>query len=120
MQLQIANKLAKENIPPMEFLLRKCPSGGQQAADTIYETVVVRPDIFTNVSGIPELIEDGKQGLLVEPESILQLANAIKALLNDAELRTRLGKAGSNKIEKEFNIRTEVDKLIEIWAEIVA
>jgi len=77
------------------------------------------PVISTNVSGIPELIEDGKQGLLVEPENTLQLANAIKALLNDAELRTRLGKAGSNKIEKEFNIRIEVHKLIEIWTAMV-
>lgn len=76
------------------------------------------PVISTNVSGIPELIENGKQGLLVEPKNTKQLSIAIRALLRDSALRARIGKESKRKIEQKFNIRKEVRKLINIWAGI--
>jgi len=73
------------------------------------------PVISTNISGIPELIENGKEGFLVEPENVNQLANILKILLKDKNLRKKLGENGKKKIEKEFNIYKEAEKLIEIW-----
>jgi glycosyltransferase involved in cell wall biosynthesis len=53
-----------------------------------------KPAIGTKVGGIPELIEHGKTGLLVEPEQPNELAKAILKLANDPKLRQELGKNG--------------------------
>jgi colanic acid/amylovoran biosynthesis glycosyltransferase len=73
------------------------------------------PVISTNMASIPELIEDGKEGLLVEQRNVEQLASAIRMLLHDKGLRTAMGEKGRAKVEKEFNIHKEVDKLVSLW-----
>lgn len=77
------------------------------------------PVISTNISGIPELIENGREGFLVEPESEDQLAGAIRKLLDNKALRNEMGKNGKKKIEKDYNIHKEVKKLIGVWSEII-
>jgi glycosyltransferase involved in cell wall biosynthesis len=52
------------------------------------------PVVATRVGGTPELIEDGRTGLLVEPENVEALARAIARLRDDAGLRLRLGQEG--------------------------
>ena len=76
------------------------------------------PVVSTNISGIPELIENGKEGFLVEPENVEQLVNAIKILLQDEDMRTKMGRRGRKKIEEKFNIHKEVEKLEKVWKEI--
>lgn len=56
------------------------------------------PCISTEVSGIPELIENGVSGLLVKPESPEELADAIASLLTDREMADRLGREGRKKV----------------------
>jgi len=73
------------------------------------------PVISTKISGIPELIENGKEGFLVEPKNVEQLANAIKILLQDEDMRRKMGKRERKKIEEKFNIHKEVEKLLKIW-----
>ena len=76
------------------------------------------PVISTSVSGIPELIENGEEGLLVEPMNVERLADRIKTLLKDKGLRIRMGRKGREKVEKEFNIHREVEDLLKIWDEV--
>lgn len=71
------------------------------------------PVISTKVSGIPEVIEDGKSGLLIEPEDTEKLAYAIEKLCYDTELRFRLGKNGRQIIKQKFEISANVDLLLE-------
>lgn len=52
-----------------------------------------RPVIATRVGGIPDIVDDGKTGLLVEPGDTRQLAAALAALLSDRERAERLGRA---------------------------
>ena len=80
--------------------------------DAMYSRV---PVISTTISGIPELIQHGKEGLLVEPGNIDQLVNAIKALIEDKKLRIDMGERGREKITSEFNIHEEVRKMVGIW-----
>lgn len=61
------------------------------------------PVVATAISGIPELIDDGTTGLLCEPESDEALADALKRLLADPELRQRLCENGRGKVEAEFH-----------------
>lgn len=53
-----------------------------------------RPVIASAIGALPELVQDGKTGLLVPPGNAEDLARAILTLLRDTPLRTRLGKAG--------------------------
>jgi len=84
--------------------------------NTLMEAMAMEiPAISTQVSGIPELIEDGKTGLLVPPEDEVALAEAIARLLNDEPLRTKLGQAGRVKVTTEFEINKNTDQLLDIF-----
>jgi len=82
--------------------------------NTLMEAMAI-PVIYTTVSGIPELIEDMKTGLLVPPKDDIGLANAIILLIKDKALRETLGKAGRVKVVEEFEINKNVDTLIHIF-----
>ncbi len=60
------------------------------------------PIVATRVGGIPEAIVDGKNGFLVESKNPQQLAEKIKSLVNDPQLRQTFGKRGREIVEKEF------------------
>jgi glycosyltransferase involved in cell wall biosynthesis len=74
------------------------------------------PVVSTRVSGIPELIEDEREGMLVAPQDRRALAAALARLLDDAALRRRLAAAARGKIEREFDAAREADKLLELFA----
>lgn len=75
------------------------------------------PVIATEVWGVPELVEDGKNGFLVPPKDPEALAEKMERLLLDPDLCQRFGREGRKKVEREFNLKTEVNKLIKIWME---
>jgi len=60
------------------------------------------PVISTKLAGIPELVENGKEGLLVEPRNINQLAEAIKLLLENEDLRRKMGENGKKENRKRI------------------
>jgi len=60
------------------------------------------PAIATSVGGVPEIIRDGTNGLLVPPDDIIVLANAIRALLVDRTRRRVLGGAGQLRVRTAF------------------
>lgn len=70
------------------------------------------PTVSTPVSGIPELIQDLYSGLLVEPGKVEQLAEAIKALIQNRDLGKRLGKRGREKVIKDFDMGKTLELLI--------
>lgn len=67
--------------------------------------------VSTRVSGIPELIEDGVGGLLVEAGDADALAGALQCLLGDASLRRRLAAGARERVEREFDARIEAARL---------
>ena len=76
------------------------------------------PVITTNIYGIPELVENGKEGLLVEPGNAKALAEAIESLAADRELMREMGISGRAKIEREFNIQRNVAQLYSLFFNI--
>jgi glycosyltransferase involved in cell wall biosynthesis/nucleoside-diphosphate-sugar epimerase len=72
------------------------------------------PVIATRIAGVPELVEDGVNGFLVPPGEPRAIAEKAALLLDDGELRTRLGTAGREKVEREFNIAIEAQRLCHI------
>jgi colanic acid/amylovoran biosynthesis glycosyltransferase len=71
--------------------------------------------ISTAIAGIPELIRNGIDGLLVEPSDEVGLAAAIEALIGDRVLRRRLGVAGRNRVIERYNLQTNVARLAQIF-----
>lgn len=70
------------------------------------------PVVASKLSGIPELVEDGRSGLLVPPGDAPGLAEALRRLANDPDLRTRLGTAGRARIKDEFDVGKNAAKLV--------
>ncbi|OMH39744.1 glycosyltransferase family 4 protein [Motiliproteus sp. MSK22-1] len=69
--------------------------------------------LSTNISGIPELIENGITGLLVEQKNETELAKALENLISDPQLRQQLGNAGYQRVTKEFSVTQGIDTLME-------
>jgi len=61
------------------------------------------PTIASRVGGIPEIITNGDNGLLVEPENSSDLADTLQMFIRDVELRTRLGRNLKETISKNFS-----------------
>lgn len=62
------------------------------------------PVISTNEGGIPDIVEDGKTGLIAKRKDAADLAEKLAKLLPDAELRQRMGEAGYEKYRRQFTL----------------
>lgn len=74
-----------------------------------------KPVVATRVGGIPELVEDGKTGFLVDRGDVNAAAERVLRLLDDEGLRKGLGCAGRGKTEKRFNLQTNVGELMRVY-----
>jgi glycosyltransferase involved in cell wall biosynthesis len=73
------------------------------------------PVISTKVSGIPEVICDGVDGILLPSDNTKALEAALRKLCEDPELRQRLGKNARKKIFSEFNKVDHIEKLSKLF-----
>jgi glycosyltransferase involved in cell wall biosynthesis len=71
--------------------------------------------VATRVGGIPVLIDDGVEGLLVSPNDSASLGNAIDRLLRDPDERNRLGMAARRRQQTEFRLERTVDVLQHLY-----
>ncbi len=69
------------------------------------------PCISTAISGVPELITDGENGLLVEPENPEQLAAALEKAIRGPALRQRLGQAAEARVRAHFDHHASIRQL---------
>lgn len=70
--------------------------------------------ISTNISGIPELIQSGKNGLLIQPDKVDDLASAIETLSVDVKQRNQMGKAGEEKVRSHFSHKQTIGDIISL------
>ncbi|MDK1374198.1 MULTISPECIES: glycosyltransferase family 4 protein [unclassified Sinorhizobium] len=73
------------------------------------------PCVSTSVSGVPELLTDHQNGLLVPPEDPRALALALERLVRDPDLRRRLGDAAEQRVRAEFDHHSSVSQLIGLF-----
>lgn len=74
--------------------------------------------IAASVGGIPEIIENGKTGILVQPQNSQKLAIAIIELANDPEFVALLGKNAKIRMKKLFNIKRYIQDFLEFYETI--
>lgn len=72
------------------------------------------PVISSPISGIPELIEHDKNGLLVEPNQPSLLADALEQLARNSATRQKMGADGMAKVHKNFDAKNEIDLLLKL------
>ncbi|MBE3128388.1 MAG: glycosyltransferase family 4 protein [Actinobacteria bacterium] len=79
---------------------------------------VGRPVIGTKVGGIPEWLEDGKTGYLVEPGDLKQIAKNVIKLLSDRKLMEKIGRNAMEKA-KRFNIKKHVEEIENVYKNVI-
>lgn len=78
------------------------------------------PVVASRLSGIPELVADDQNGLLVTPGDAQELAQALSRLAIDPELRRRLGEEGRRSIERDFDLHVNAGRLVAMFREAAA
>jgi glycosyltransferase involved in cell wall biosynthesis len=73
------------------------------------------PCVSTDVTGIPEVLHDGKTGLMVPQRDPAALADAIERLLADPELRVGLAGRARRLVEAEFDVHRNAARLREAF-----
>lgn len=73
-----------------------------------------KPVVASRVGGVPELVRDGIDGILVDPGDAKGLAESIIRLLNDPALRTRMGSSGQSRVS-EFSWDATAKVVIEAY-----
>lgn len=103
-QDQIKRRLAASDV----FALACCID--QRGRTDMLPTVIMEamaaslPVVSTRLVAVPEMVEDGRTGFLVSPASPHELAEALRTLAADPQLRRRLGEAGRQKCEECFSL----------------
>ena len=77
------------------------------------------PVIGFDAGGLPEAIVDGETGILVPPEDVDALQDAIATLVDDQGLRQRMGAAGRKRMQSEFSIDTMVTRHISLYESVL-
>ena len=78
------------------------------------------PVVASRLSGIPELVEDEKSGLLLPPRDAQTLADALERIFRDPALGRRLGEEGRDKIVREFDLHANAAALAQRFSTGVA
>jgi glycosyltransferase involved in cell wall biosynthesis len=77
------------------------------------------PVVATGVGGVPELVDEGRTGLLVPTESPGALAQALRRVAEDPSLRRRMGQAGRARALARFTVERMVRETLEVYRSVL-
>jgi glycosyltransferase involved in cell wall biosynthesis len=122
--LRIAHRVVftgrRDDVPAVTAALDVAvlPSYREAQGLSILEALALaRPVVASNVGGIPEMIDDGVTGLLVEPHDTDRLAQAISRLLVDHPFADTLARQGHDMVHDRFCIELMVEAIEAIYEE---
>jgi glycosyltransferase involved in cell wall biosynthesis len=78
------------------------------------------PVVATRVGGVPDVVQDGEEGVLIDPGSPEQLADALVLLAGDPELRARMGAAGRKRTLPRYAVSRLIDDVDALYRELLA
>lgn len=94
------------------------PSFAEGLPGVLMEAMAMRlPVVSTWITGVPELIDDGRTGLLVSPGRADELADALERLLVDPALGREIGSRAREKVVREFNTESSAEQLYALFAD---
>ena len=77
------------------------------------------PCIASDLACIPEIVENGRSGMLVEPGDPAALANALEKMILSPSLRQALGTAARQRVVEQFDLDKSADRFIEYVGSVV-
>jgi glycosyltransferase involved in cell wall biosynthesis len=97
------------------------PSTGREAFGRVIVEAMNQgtPVIGSRIGGIPELLTDGVEGRLVEPNSVEELKDAIRQLGENPALRTKLGQAARARVNAEFRLEQVTKKYACLYRDVL-
>lgn len=96
------------------------PSLAEGMSNVILEAMAAGlPVVATRTGGAPDIIQDGINGLLVEPGSAEQIRHAVKKVISDEPFAQKLGKQARKTIEEKYSIDIVVDRYLELYNKIL-
>lgn len=117
LDIHFLGKVTYEVIP---FIYKACdvfvlPSIQEGLPLSILEAMASgKPVIATRVGGISEVIEDGVNGFLVPPKSVEDLADSITKLIEDKDLKAKMGREGK-KIVQNYSWKKTADSVMRVY-----
>lgn len=111
------------DIPPLlaQASVSVLPSLSEGLSNTLLESMAAGvPVVATRVGGTPEAISDGEHGLLVPPKDDAALAEAIGAILADAELARRLGSQARARAVQRYSLERMVQANQDLYTHLLA
>lgn len=112
----------REDVPELlqvldVFVLTSLWEGlGRSLTEAMYTG---RPVVATRVEGVPELVQDGKTGILVEPRNVQAIAEGIIKLLEDEHQARKLGCAARQRINEDFEADRMVRQLERLYNQLI-
>jgi len=97
------------------------PSLQEALGTAILEAMAMkRPVVATRVGGIPQIVEEGRSGFLVQPGDSVAISEKVVFLLRHPELGKEMGTWGRKFVEAHYDNRLMVERLIRLYHELIA
>jgi glycosyltransferase involved in cell wall biosynthesis len=78
-----------------------------------------KPVVVSDVGGLPEVVDNGQTGIIVESKNSDQLVDALMTLINNPDLRKKMGDAGRSKVMRDFSWDSSVKKMLFIYSNLL-
>lgn len=78
-----------------------------------------KPVVASSVGDIPEIVQDGENGFLFRSDDLVGLVAALARLVDDAKLREKMGAAGRNRIEQDFDLKKQSEAYRLLYWELI-
>jgi glycosyltransferase involved in cell wall biosynthesis len=102
-----------------DFLI--LPSYSEGMPNVVFEAMAcAKPVVATTVGGIPEVVEDGVSGLLVETGKAEKMAEAMQKLLREDGLAESMGKKALTRITEKFVDAENVERVVQLLRKLIA
>ncbi len=77
-----------------------------------------RAIITTDTPGCRDVVRHGENGLLVKPRNSEELASAMEVLINDVELRKKMGSRGREMVEEKYSLTRIIDQTLRVYEDL--
>jgi len=113
---EVKNYYMKTDILVLPCVIVEGSGNRDITPNTLLEAMAMKvPVVSTNITAIPEIVEDGKDGILVDPGDEEKLAEAIIMLIQDSKLRNKLAENARNKVAQKFNVNKNISQYIALF-----
>jgi glycosyltransferase involved in cell wall biosynthesis len=91
------------------------PSESESFGYVLAEAMAFKiPVVAFNVGGIPEVIENGESGILVEPYNIKEMSESLLLLIGNSKLRASFGKRGLEIVKEKFELKFNIRQILNV------